>query len=68
VPMWVYRIAMLAWALWLAMAVLRWMKWALRAWTAGGWWRPLRKPRAVPPPRPADPDATPPPPADDPIS
>jgi hypothetical protein len=65
VPMWVYRIAMLAWALWLAMAVLRWMKWALKAWTAGGWWRPLRTPKAVPPPRPVDPDATPPPPADE---
>jgi hypothetical protein len=67
VPMWVYRVAMLAWALWLAMAVLAWMKWALKAWTAGGWWRPLRKPKVVPPPRPADPDATPPPPADDPM-
>jgi hypothetical protein len=66
VPTWVYRAAMLAWALWLAMAVLRWMKWALRAWTTGGFWRPLRKPKAVPPPRP-DPDATPPPPADDPM-
>jgi hypothetical protein len=64
--MWVYRAAMLAWALWLAMAVLRWMKWALRAWTTGGFWRPLRKPKPVPPPR-ADPDATPPPPVDDPM-
>lgn len=64
VPMWVYRIAMLAWSLWLAMAVLRWMKWALKAWTAGGWWRPLRKPKAAAVA--ADPDATPPP-ADDPM-
>jgi hypothetical protein len=65
VPMWVYRAVMLAWALWLALSVLRWMKWALKAWTKGGWWRPLRtpKPAAVPPPR-VDPDATPPPPGD----
>jgi hypothetical protein len=46
VPMWAYRAAMLAWALWLAMAVLRWMKWALKAWTSGGMWRRLRKPKA----------------------
>jgi hypothetical protein len=66
VPMWVYRAAMLAWALWLAMAVLRWMKWALRAWTTGGWWRPLRKPKVEPVA--VDADATPPPPADDSMS
>jgi hypothetical protein len=53
---------MLAWALWLAMAVLRWMRWGLQAWTAGGWWRPLRQ-RPAPPP--VDTSATPPPPAGD---
>jgi hypothetical protein len=52
VPMWLYRAAMLAWALWLAIAVLGWFKWALKAWTLGGYWRPLRKPKpkAGPPP------------------
>jgi len=48
VPMWAYRTAMLLWALWLAIAVLGWMKWALKAWTTGGHWRPLRDPK---PPR-----------------
>jgi hypothetical protein len=46
VPMWLYRTAMLAWALWLANAVLGWLRWGLRAWLDGGYWRPLRKPKA----------------------
>ena len=50
VPMWLYRAAMLAWALWLAIAVLAWFKWAVKAWTQGGYWRPLRKPKGETPP------------------
>jgi hypothetical protein len=42
VPLWIYRIAMLAWSLWLANAVVSWLRWALRAWMAGGYWRALR--------------------------
>jgi hypothetical protein len=42
-PMWLYRAAMLAWALWLANAVLGWLRWGLRAWIQGGYWR-ARKP------------------------
>jgi hypothetical protein len=51
-PLWLYRAAMLAWALWLANAVLGWFRWALRAWIAGGYWRPLRerKPNPASPP------------------
>lgn len=37
-PMWLYRAAMLAWALW---------RWGLRAWIKGGYWRPLRKPKVA---------------------
>jgi hypothetical protein len=51
-PMWLYRAAMLGWALWLANAVLGWLRWGLKAWTDGGYWRPLRKPRASVPPEP----------------
>ena len=47
VPLWLYRTAMLAWALWLANAVLGWLRWGLRAWLAGGYWRPLRKAKAI---------------------
>jgi hypothetical protein len=51
VPLLVYRIAMLAWALWLARAVLRWLRWGWESLGEGGLWRPLRRPRAptVPP-------------------
>jgi hypothetical protein len=40
-PLFVYRIAMLAWALWLAVALLRWFRFAADAWTTGGVWRAL---------------------------
>jgi hypothetical protein len=39
VPIWVYRLLMFAWALWIALALSRWLKDAWRAWTAGGLWR-----------------------------
>lgn len=42
-PMWLYRGLMLAWALWLALAVLRWLGWAWSCFSAGGLWRRLRK-------------------------
>jgi len=44
-PLLVYRLAMLAWALWLAMALLRWLRWGWGAFNEGGLWRPLRPPR-----------------------
>jgi len=42
VPIAVYRAAMLAWALWLARALLGWLRWGFDSWSAGGMWRPLR--------------------------
>ncbi|HSA59273.1 MAG TPA: hypothetical protein VLJ37_06265 [bacterium] len=41
-PMYVYRIAMLVWAVWLAMALLKWLKWGWECFSTGGLWRPLR--------------------------
>ena len=38
-PMWVYRVLMFAWALWIALALSRWLKNAWSAWTSGGMWR-----------------------------
>jgi hypothetical protein len=38
-PMWVYRMLMFAWALWIARALRLWLWEAWRAWTAGGLWR-----------------------------
>jgi hypothetical protein len=45
-PLWVYRTIMFAWALWIAIALARWLRFAWRAWSAGGIWRG----ELVPPP------------------
>lgn len=59
VSLWWYKAAMLAWALWLANALLGWLRWAWQAWSAGGYWKkPAPKPAvggAPPPPKPDDP-------------
>lgn len=39
VSMWWYRGLMLAWALWLAWSLIRWVPWAWRSFGAGGLWR-----------------------------
>jgi hypothetical protein len=43
VPLWVYKVAMLAWALWLANAVVGWLRHGFAAWTKDGYWRALRR-------------------------
>ena len=51
VSLWWYKLAMLAWALWLAFALIGWLQWAFGAWTHGGYWRQRDpKPGATPPP------------------
>ena len=44
VPIIYYRLLMLAWALWLALALLGWLRWGWQAFSHGGLWR-------KPPPR-----------------
>ncbi|MGH8630397.1 MAG: hypothetical protein ACREU7_06485, partial [Burkholderiales bacterium] len=39
VPLWFYRGLMLAWALWLAFALLRWLKWGWSCWSQDGFWK-----------------------------
>jgi hypothetical protein len=39
IPMWVYRTIMFAWALWIALALARWLRFAWRAWSTGGYWK-----------------------------
>jgi hypothetical protein len=39
VPMWIYRTIMFGWALWIALALARWLRFAWRAWSTGGCWR-----------------------------
>jgi hypothetical protein len=52
VPLWVYKVLMLAWALWLANALIGWLRDGFAAWTKGGYWRAA-------PPKPAAAATTP---------
>ncbi|HEY0469434.1 MAG TPA: hypothetical protein VGC79_34830, partial [Polyangiaceae bacterium] len=56
VPMLAYRGVMLAWALWLAVSLLRWLRWGWHSFSSDGFWkRALKRPRAAPPTPPAQP-------------
>ncbi len=48
VPILVYRLLMLAWALWLAFAILRWLRWGWSCFGKDGLWRAWRKPKETP--------------------
>jgi hypothetical protein len=70
VPLLVYHLAMLAWALWLALSLLRGLRWGWESYTTGGGWRRLLKPRhlvptAAYPPEPAAPPASDPDPKEE---
>ncbi len=39
VPIWIYRVAMLAWSLWLSFALLRWLRWGWQCFGTDGLWR-----------------------------
>jgi hypothetical protein len=41
VPLMVYRLLMLVWALWLAYALLGWLRWAWECFSDHGYWRKL---------------------------
>lgn len=43
ISVWYYRLLMLLWALWLAFALLRWLKWGWGQYSAGGCWKPCRQ-------------------------
>ncbi len=58
VSLWFYRGLMLAWALWLAFALLDWLRWGWRCFSALGLWRPPL-PRPVHTPAGVAPDAVP---------
>ncbi|MFN8640476.1 MAG: hypothetical protein U0802_01985 [Candidatus Binatia bacterium] len=42
-PLLVYRLLMLAWALWIAAALLRWLRWGWERFGSGGYWRGRRE-------------------------
>jgi hypothetical protein len=39
VSVWYYRLLMLVWALWLAAALLSWLKWGWQQFSTGGYWK-----------------------------
>lgn len=41
VPLIAYHLLMLAWALWLAFALLKWLRWGWQCYTTNGYWRPF---------------------------
>jgi hypothetical protein len=43
---WWYRAAMLAWSMWLALALIRWARWAFAQWSAEGMFTPKEAARA----------------------
>lgn len=47
VPLLVYRLAMLAWSLWLASRLIGWLKWGWRCFAAGGYWRRVIRGKAA---------------------
>ena len=53
-PMLVYRGAMLGWSLWMALAMLGWLRWGWQSFSEGGLWkrRPARVLDAAPVPPP----------------
>ncbi len=56
VPVAAYRLLMLSWALWLALALLRWLKWGWQAYGTGGLWRPRRRRVSATTPAPPKPE------------
>jgi hypothetical protein len=43
-PLWSYRVLMLAWALWLATRLVGWAGWAWRSFSDGGVWKRIALP------------------------
>jgi hypothetical protein len=41
-PMWVFRVLMLLWALWLAYSLLQWLRWGWQCFNHGGLWKKMR--------------------------
>lgn len=52
VSLWWYKLAMLAWALWLSFALTRWTRWAWQVFIREGLWREGTGRRPAPPPPP----------------
>jgi hypothetical protein len=49
VPIWVYRLLMLLWSLWLANALLGWLRWGWAQYTHQGLWKKVERPQPAAP-------------------
>jgi hypothetical protein len=59
-PLWIWRVLMLLWALWMASSLVRWLRWGWRAFSTDGLVKPLSgTPRAGEQHEPPPPDAGP---------
>jgi hypothetical protein len=47
VPEWVYRALMFAWAIWLVVRLVAWVRWAWAQMKQGGLWLPMSEPKPV---------------------
>jgi len=45
VPLTVYRVTILLWALWMSFAFIQWLRWAWECFSAGGLWRKVERKR-----------------------
>jgi hypothetical protein len=63
-PIWVWRVLMLLWSLWLAASVVRWLPWAFACFRHDGLWKkgPARERKLWKPPAPPAPPPSPAPP------
>ncbi|MCZ6833603.1 MAG: hypothetical protein O7F11_07645, partial [Acidobacteria bacterium] len=41
-PLWIYKTLILAWALWLSFALMRWLPWGWRCFSSTDLWRPVK--------------------------
>ncbi|NNF50233.1 MAG: hypothetical protein HKN65_10285 [Woeseiaceae bacterium] len=39
-PMWIYKVIILAWALWLSFSLVRWLPWVWKCFSSDGFWKP----------------------------
>lgn len=47
VPLWIYKVLMLLWALWLAYAMVNWLRWSWECFSQGGYWRKIQFKRSA---------------------
>ena len=48
-PVWIYKVLILAWALWLSLALVRWLPWVWGRFAARGLWIAKPAEDAAPP-------------------